>query len=192
MATYFSNFPTIDYNLSLLPNSVQATDITRRFILRDFYKRNILSFFTYDIAEGERPDLVAFNLYGDPMLDWLILLPNEILDPYYQWPLTTNQFNDYIRKKYGSVSTAMAETHRYEQIIRQRSNYTNADGETITIPEQTLIVDQTTYTSLSPSSRKLISKYDYESALNDKRRNISIIEPSQAPGIVELFRNLYA
>jgi hypothetical protein len=191
MATYFSNFPTINYNLPSLPNSVQATDITRRFILRDFYKRNILSFFTYDIAEGERPDLVAFNLYGDPMLDWLVLLPNEILDPHYQWPLTTNQFNDYIRKKYGSISTAMAQSHRYEQIIRQRSTYTNNDGETITIPEQTLIVDQTTYTSLSPSSRKLISKYDYESGLNERRRNISIIEPSQAPGIVELFRNLY-
>jgi hypothetical protein len=192
MATsYFSNFPSISYNLPLLPNLVQATDVTRRFILRDFYKRNLLSFFTYDIADGERPDLVAFALYGDSMLDWLILLPNEILDPYYQWPLSTNQLNDYIRKKYGSISAAMAEIHRYEQIIRQRTTYTNNDGETIIIPEHSLIVDQTTYTSLSPSSRRLISKFDHETTLNDKRRNISIIDPNQAPGIIELFRNLY-
>jgi len=85
----------------------------------------------------------------------------------------------------------MAQTHHYEQIIRQRTIHINSDGERILIPEHTLVVDQTTYSSLSPSSRKLITNYDYEVALNERRRNISIINPNQVPGIVELFRNLY-
>lgn len=191
MASYFSNFPLIQYNLPSLSNSVLATDVTKRFIIRDFYKRALLPFFTYDVNEGDRPDLVAFNFYGDPMLDWLVLLPNEILDPHYQWPMTNNQLNEYVRKKYGSVSNAMAQTHHYEQIIRQRTTHINSDGEQILIPEHTLVVDQTTYSSLSPSSRKLITNYDYEIAINEKRRNISIINPNQVPGIVELFRNLY-
>ena len=191
MTAYFSNFPTIQYSLPSLNNSVLATDITKRFILRDFYKRNILSFFTYDIAEGDRPDLVAFNFYGDSMLDWLVVLPNEILDPHYQWPMTIYQLNEYLRKKYGSVSNAMAQTHHYEQIIRQRTTHINSDGEQILIPEHTLKVDQTTYNSLSSSSRKLITNYDYELALNEKHRNISVVDPNQAPGIVEIFRNLY-
>jgi hypothetical protein len=188
---YFSNFPSLNYKLPGMSNSIDVTDITKRFIIRDFYKRQILTFYTYSIRDGERPDNVAYNVYGDDSLDWLILLPNEILDPSYEWPMGQQTLNEYIRVKYGSVSAAMAQVHHYEQIIQKRQEILNQDGELILIPEKTLIVDQTTYTSLAPANRTAITNYDYELAKNERRRNISIISNRAVPDILEAFRELY-
>ncbi len=192
MPHYFSNFPQIQYTLPSLNQVNTVTDVTRRFVIRDFYKKNLFSFFKYDIIEGQRPDSVAYNLYGDTTLDWLILLPNEILDPYFQWPLSQNQLNDVIRKKYGSVSTAMAQVHHYEQIIQPRTELVNSDGEKIVITERTLQVDQTTYISLAANAKRQVTAYDYELAKNEKYRTISIIDAAYVPSIVDRFRNLYA
>lgn len=192
MSQYFSNFPILSYSLPGLPNATTVTDVTKRFILRDFYRRNMFDFYQYDIIDGERPDNVSYNFYGESDLDWLILLPNEMLDPYYEWPRSQYDLNEFIRKKYGSVSTAQATTHHYEQIIQSRSSIQDADGITIVVPERSLIVDQTTYTSLSPSSRKLVTAYDYELAKNERNRTISIIKPVYVPAIVDAFRNLYS
>lgn len=192
MPHYFSNFPQIQYTLPSLNQVNTVTDVTRRFVIRDFYKKNLFSFFKYDIIEGQRPDNVAYDLYGDTTLDWLILLPNEILDPYFQWPLSQNQLNDVIRKKYGSVSTAMAQVHHYEQIIQPRTELVNSDGEKIVISERTLQVDQTTYISLAANAKRQVTAYDYELAKNEKYRTISIIDAAYVPSIVDRFRNLYA
>lgn len=192
MPHYFSNFPQIQYTLPSLNRVNTVTDVTRRFVIRDFYKKNLFSFFRYDIIEGQRPDSVAYDLYGDTTLDWLILLPNEILDPYFQWPLSQNQLNDVIRKKYGSVSTAMAQVHHYEQIIQPRTELVNSDGEKIVVPERTLQVDQTTYISLAANAKRQVTAYDYELAKNEKYRTISIIDIAYVPSIVDRFRNLYA
>lgn len=192
MPHYFSNFPEIQYTLPSLNRVNTVTDVTRRFVIRDFYKKNLFSFFKYDITEGQRPDSVAYELYGDSTLDWLILLPNEILDPYFQWPLSQNQLNEMMRKKYGSVSAAMAQVHHYEQIIQPRTETVNSDSEKIVITERTLQVDQTTYISLAANAKRQVSAYDYELSKNERYRTISIIDAAYVPSIVDRFRNLYA
>lgn len=192
MPHYFSNFPQIQYTLPSLNRVNTVIDVTRRFVIRDFYKKNLFSFFKYDIIEGQRPDSVAYDLYGDSTLDWLILLPNEILDPYFQWPLSQNQLNEMMRKKYGSVSTAMAQVHHYEQIIQPRTELVNSDGEKIVVTERILQVDQTTYISLAANAKRQVTAYDYELAKNEKYRTISIIDAAYVPSIVDRFRNLYA
>lgn len=188
---YFSNFPSVNYKIPGLVTSTEATDITKRFIIRDFYRRQVLSFFTYNITDGERPDTVAYNVYGDDSLDWLVLLPNEILDPSYEWPMAQQTFNEYIRVKYGSVSNAMAQIHHYEQIIQRRREITDEDGELIIIPQKTLIVDEITYSGLSSADKIAVTNYDYELNKNERRRSISIISSRAVPGILEAFRELY-
>lgn len=191
MTQYFTNFPSIQYKLPNMQNSLLATDVTKRFILRDFYRRTLIDFYRYDVIEGQRPDNVAYEFYGDSNLDWLILLPNEMLDPYYEWPRTQNEINEYLRKKYGSVSNAQAVAHHYEQIIQNNSQIRTPDGETIVIPEKTLVVDHTTYVSLAPSERKIITNYDYEISKNEKNRTIDIIKPIYIPALIEAFGSLY-
>ena len=55
---------------------------------------------TYDVKSGETPENIAFKHFGDPELHWVILLTNKITDRYYDWPLSEQQFEDYIKDKY--------------------------------------------------------------------------------------------
>ncbi len=191
MAQYFAPFPRITYNVKALNKTLRVTDITKRFIISDFYRKNFISYYTYDVKEGERPDNVAYSFYGDSNLDWVILLPNLIIDPYYEWPRSQSEMESYIRSKYGSTEMAMKQIHHYEQITQKRKEIRNEDGELIILPEKTLIIDYETYISLGSSDKKQVNAYDYEIRTNDRKRNISIIDPSYVPSLVETHRNLY-
>jgi hypothetical protein len=98
MSTYFSKFPNIKYNETL------AKDITRR---TNFIKENLSSpyvFLPYTIREGERPEDIALLYYGSIDYTWLVLLSNNIADPYTEWYIPEEQFNSYLIEKYTEIS----------------------------------------------------------------------------------------
>jgi hypothetical protein len=156
-------------------NSIPAIDITRRFSVANFINNSKASFDEYHIGDGERPDMIAYDYYQDETLDWLILLTNEILDPYFEWPRSYEQMQAYITQKYGSIAAANQTVHHYEKIIQQQQ-IINDRGEQRILPEKTLIVDYTTYTTLTSSERRIVSNYDYEIKANDDRRHIYLID----------------
>lgn len=131
MYTFFSNFPTITYNENL------AVNIIAKVKFNDVVKKLAVVYYPYTIIDGERPDMVASNYYGDGRYSWLIYLSNDIVDPYYEWPLTSREFEEYISKKYGSSNNAK------RNIAYWRVNW--ADDETT--------LDVSGYNAL-PSNRK--------------------------------------
>ena len=42
------------------------------------------------IEDGERPDQIALNLYGDPGLDWVVRMVGEITNMPNDWPLSSH------------------------------------------------------------------------------------------------------
>jgi hypothetical protein len=175
MAFFFRPYPTISYRIPGSKKSILATDISRRFSVANFIRNQKVTFDEYWIQDGERPDIIAKDYYDDPSLDWLVLLTNEIQDPYFEWPLSYDQFNSYLRQKYGSVEYTLRTNHHYEQIIQQKQMIRDY-GEYKSIPEITLVVDKTTYLSLVASERKEVSIFEYENDLNEQRRNIYLID----------------
>lgn len=99
-SSYFKNFPTIVYSGSLVTNIIARAKIDSS--VRD----KTAVFFPYTVREGERPDTIASNYYEDPNFAWLIYYANETLDPYFEWPLSGNEFKEFIQRKYGSVAKA--------------------------------------------------------------------------------------
>ena len=59
-----------------------------------------------------RPDVVAQNIYGDPELDWIILVTNNITNIRDQWPLSNNDLQNYMVEKWGA--TGLTNVHHYE------------------------------------------------------------------------------
>ena len=57
---------------------------------------------TYDVKEGETPEMLADKLYGDSNLHWIIMYVNSITDRYHQWPLSTPQFLAFVNDKYSN------------------------------------------------------------------------------------------
>ena len=190
MSEYFSNLPLINYDINKTKPSRTnvVVDIFRRNIIREKVLNNILTYYPYTIQPGERPDTLADQYYGSVDYMWLILYANDIFDVYYEWPLFGPDLKNFIINKYGSTSSATTTVHHYEQILRSEIP---ATADTPKILEKTVHVDLDTYNSLSSSSRRSVSQYDYEVIENERKRSIILVEDVYAKLILEESRKIY-
>jgi len=101
MFNLFDNFSKVAYNGS------PAINILTSIRFKEIVKKNQATYYPYTVAEGERPDIIAANYYDDPRYSWVIYLANDIIDPYFDWPLSTDEFNAFIVGKYGSIEESM-------------------------------------------------------------------------------------
>lgn len=134
---YFQNFPYTYYSLDNTGTVQLVTDITNRVVISDEVKTNLSLYDQYDIKDGETPELVADRFYNNPELHWIILQYNEIIDPRFDWPLSTNNLSRYISGKYDNPNGI----HHYEDanlsitngivIINANVSYLNV-GDAIT------------------------------------------------------------
>ena len=167
---YFDAFPVIPYDAKGDLNFKDVTNLLRRVGMRAKLKSNTLLYDTYDVKEGETPEMIAHKLYGDAELHWVILLINDITDRYHQWPMTGGQFLDYLNDKYTNPDGI----HHYES--------TQTSGNTKVKIEVFNEVDDDAYTGLTP-----ITNREYEEQEQDKRRQIRLLDPS----FVEQFTDEY-
>ena len=168
---YFENFPLIPYDSVGDGNFKLVTNLLKRVAVRSKVKINASYYDTYDVKEGETPEMIADKLYDDPELHWVILLLNDITDRYHQWPKNQNQFLAYVNDKYSNVDS----THHYE--ISQVSGDT-----TIKIDIGT---DNTDYPAAS-----IVTNFEHEEDLQDKKRKIRLLDPSYVEDFVAEFEKL--
>ena len=193
MSEYFSNFPRILYDIegknSTTPEHIVAVNLMIRQKFRDAIKEEISMYYPYVIPEEmSRPDVLAFNIYGDVKYTWTIFMVNNILDPYWEWPMDSKNFGMYLSNKYGSVDTSKITLHHYEQIIHSRTEVT---GTADSIPERVVEIDYTTYRALGGDNRKIVYAYEYEVDKNEANRSISLIDASYISGVLDETRQIF-
>jgi hypothetical protein len=140
-----------------------------------------LLFYSYDIQEGDTPEIIAHKYYDDMYRYWIILVSNEIMDPQWSWPLSNDVLSNYITEKYGMASS---DVHHYEKVITQYDH----DSEITTV--NTIVISEEEYNSpteppatytlptgtVSVSTEKnVISNYEYEERLNESKRSIKLL-----------------
>ncbi len=119
MPSYFRQVPNFDY-VSRDPNQRQISEyatvknLFRRGKLREDIFGDLTFFTKYKIIGDERPDNVAFKIYDDETLDWVILLSNNILNIQTEWPLPQEVFDKVMLEKYGSYDELYSGIHHYE------------------------------------------------------------------------------
>ena len=170
---YFDAFPVIPYDSKGDLNYKDVTNLLRRVGMRAKLKSNTLLYDTYNVKEGETPEIIAHKLYGDAQLHWIILLINDITDRYHQWPMSGGQFLDYLNDKYSNPDAI----HHYET--------TQTSGDTKVKIEVENDVDEDAYTGLTP-----ITNREYEENEQDKRRQIRLVDPSFVEQFVDEFKKL--
>lgn len=104
MILYFDKFPLIRYDINKDGNRKLATDILTRIGFRDKVKNQALAFQDYYVEEGMTPELVALDLYGQTDLHWVVLMFNDIFDPYHEWPMDDNELEDWLDKKFPDMA----------------------------------------------------------------------------------------
>ena len=187
MPHYFEAFPTVRYDIEKNNRTELLTNLMVRFKITEILKRNKSIYFDYSIPENDRPDTVAYRVYGDATLDWLIFLINDIYDVHYDWPMSSASLNKYIKSIYGSVPEAMATVKEYRQILNEQTILFNG---TI-VPKRTLVEDLNTYNGLPVLEREVIDAYSYEIEKNEERRNITLISNKYLKGIIQSIEQVF-
>ena len=140
----------------------------KRVALRAKVRTNTLLYDTYDVKEGETPEMIADKLYDDPELHWVILFVNNITDRYHQWPMNFGQFNTFIADKYSNVDAV----HHYE--ISQTSGDTSIKIDIGT--------DTTGY---SEADLTTITNREFEEERQDTLRQIRLLDRSYIEQFVQ-------
>ena len=153
---YFEMFPEIFYDMKGNGELTLVKDIMSRVKIVSGVKNNILNFDYYDVKDGETPEMIAHKYYGDVNLHWSILIANDIVDYYEDWPMSVQRFEQFVADKYDNPQAV----HHYE--------ITQTSGDT------TVTIDVGMNTTEYPSATA-ISNYQYEDKLQEKKRQIRLI-----------------
>ena len=152
---YFNDFPQIKYDCTGNGTFTTIQDIMTRIKVRDYIKENTSLFSKYDVADGETPEMIAFKLYGDVSFHWVVLLFNQIINTYYDWPLSVHNFQRFVTNKYADPNGI----HHYQ--ISQSSG-----GDWVKIKVESDVAGAVAVTNI-----------EYEATLQDKKRQIRILQP---------------
>ena len=183
MSNYFSYIPDLDY-VSRLPDSkigdyIRVKNLFRKGKLREDIFQNLSFFEKYKIIGNDRPDNVAFEVYGDSKLDWVVLLSNNILNIQTEWPLPQTDFDRFVLDKYGDYNTLYNGVHHYET-----EEVENSQG--VVIVPKGLQVDSSYSISFydyltgeqvtTGNLATPITNYEYEEKVENDKRNIFLLK----------------
>ena len=183
---YFRELPNLRYPSFLKEKKssldyIEVKNVFRRIKLRDDLQKNFTIFNKYEIQEGMRPDTVAEELYGNPEFDWIVLTVAGILNVRNEWPLNNRDLYNYCLDKYDDSLNSVR--------FFETKEVKNTDGKLI-LPKGKVVDSDFTIPNPDNVSATLnpvvgISNYEYETRLNDEKRNIYVLRE----GYVQTFLN---
>jgi Base plate wedge protein 53 len=179
---YFNVLPKI---VSKDKNNVStiATNLLARASLIPNVLLDPMTYYQYDIQEGDTPEIIAHKYYGDSYRYWIVLLANKIVDPQWDWPVESRIFDSYVEGKYPNrnIYTSLHHYEKIETFFNKKEVSTNTIRTYLT---------ETAYNNLIPSERTLnfsqgdvvvttekrtVNLYTYEYELNESKRTIKLL-----------------
>lgn len=190
---YFRNIPDFEY-ISRIKDNQNISDYVT---VKNLFKRGklreeifgSLSFFTkYNIIGDERPDNVAFKIYNDETLDWIVLLSNNILNIKTEWPLPQKAFDRFLIDKYkvgdepeeNTYSRIYNGIHHYESPEIKNSSGIVILKKGLTIPQfftlryYDFILEKEVFES---NFAIPVTNFEYENKIQESKRNIFLLKP---------------
>lgn len=168
----FENNPIYTYHLN--DEQFLYSNFFVFFRIRKALENNPNLLENYYLSAEERPDVVAYKVYGNSDLSWLVLLANNIVDPTSQWIKNNRCFQRFLKDKY------LNETELNEVAYRK------LDGRVTDIEANTILnnnkspfgtkLSQQNVNSTDPLNYETITNKTFEELLNESRRVIKVIK----------------
>jgi len=183
MPKYFRYFPEITYK------GRQVKDITRRVRFLEQVQTDPRVFLPYTVKEGETADEIAYHYYGSANYAWLVFIANNIIDPYYDWPMTQAKLDAFISDKYRSLAEESEGTTLSDrQVLEWTQNATISDNIAYyyNLLEPEIRLSRDSYgigfdPDFEAADWTPIRYYDYEFFTNEDKRQIFLVDREFAP-----------
>ena len=190
---YFDLFPNIliashTENRNSNLDMVLSKNLFKRAKIREDFFQNVIAFNKFQVEGDDRPDNVADEIYGNPKLDWVVLLSNNIINIHDEWPMSQSDFQRYLDNKYDKVQ--LSQIHHYET-----KEIKSPDGSILLEEGQHVDADFTYKYSQDGSNYSVnsvtsVSNYQYEIDKNDAKRSIYVIRKKYLDMIIEDMREI--
>ena len=193
---FFNIVPNISYDEKPIgypfseSDYVTAKNFFRRYKVNEDAFSYAVIFKKYSIVDGERPETVAKKAYGDPFYDWVVLLTNNVINSYYDWPISNYNISNALESEYddpygtikyyetyevGQYSAGM----RVDREFFEGTHKVNVNGEIQTLAGNLLC--------------RPVTIAEWFTEENEKKREIYLLKPVYFRQFVDDFKkqNLY-
>ena len=191
MSQDFNYLPDFEY-VSRLPDAkisdyIRVKNLFKKGVIRDDIFQDITFFTKYQIQGDDRPDNVAFKVYNDSKLDWIVLQSNNIVNLQTEWPLSQNDFDRYCLEKYGDYNTLYNGVHHYETIELKNSSgvVILPAGKTVPSDFSISFYDDQLEQVISASETTTVTNYEYEDNIQTNKRNIFLLKQEYIPVVID-------
>jgi hypothetical protein len=197
MAKFFETYPKLVYGTRIV------TDVLARVALREKYSNKVQLYYTYDLQEGDTPEIIASKYYDSAYKHWIVLIMNEIIDPVFDFPLSYSTFITYLDTKFktqgdlvGLSGSEYAKITLNPDPSAYRAIITTTDLVSGTETINKFFIDQTAYIGgydhpnlnypdyinqvgsiLYKQTTEQVFIFDYEQELNEAKRKIKLLRP---------------
>lgn len=178
----FSFFNPVNYNGKL------TTDIFRDY--QNYSRKALIGFKlkTYVINGAPRPEQLAYHLYGNPNLYWVLLIVNNIVDPFNDWLKSNTECQKIAIQRYSDMDNGVdfnnrilyhvdTNGERFYNLIEDPKNPLNwyDKGDTKMAHVQYV------------GPLKPVDIFEAEIIENEKKRTIKIIDQRDIQGFISNF-----
>ena len=197
MSSYFKRLPSFQY-VSRLPGArisdyITVKNLFKKGSIRPDIFQDLAFFEKYKIIGDDRPDNVAFQVYDDSSLDWIVLLSNNIINVQTEWPLSQNNFDRFLLDKYGDYNTLYNGVHHYETVEEKNSQGVTIVPAGLEVQSNYSISYYDYFIDSQVTKNNLvvpITNYEYEEILEDNKRNIFILSSRYLNVIIDDIDNI--
>ena len=181
-----NQLPDVYYNISKSPTDVTliiGKNIWRRAEILGEYRNSLSLFEEYIVQNGEKPEDIAYRAYRNPFYAWTILVANDIVNYYEQWPRSTQQLNEFVTDKYSNPGAI--KHYVTTELKDSNGNIIVPAGKVVPSTYSVSYFDGTSTVTASPVTS--VSYYTYEAELNAEKEKVQIIRPE----LIEQFVKAY-
>ena len=188
---YFRELPNLQYqspysNRISSESYITAKNIFRRMKIRDDLKNVFSVFNKYEINDGDRPDNVAKELYGKSSFDWVVLITANIVNVRDEWPLSSKELYDFTVSKYGLTKINEVRHHETTEVKNNRGIVILPKGKVV---DDNFKIPNPENINAELNPVRGVTYYEYESILNEEKRNIDVLRSEYLQQFLNDIRN---
>lgn len=93
-----------------------VTNIFNSILVQYQPANNTTRYYYYTVQDNETPEILSHKFYNDSQYHWIFLVMNNIVHPFYDWPMSPQVLDAYVSDKYDDPN----EIHHYLNITTDK------------------------------------------------------------------------